>query len=620
MMRKLSTSLKLMLLMLAFAVAVAASQFLFSRARIDLTEDNLYTLNDGTRKILATLKEPVKLRFTYSERAASGYPEVQAYAKQVEELLANFARASKGKITVERITPEPFSEAEDIAVQAGLRGAPTATGENLYFGLEATNSTTGRKVIPFFSTDREPQLEYDVISLVSRLAKPSKPKAAIYSTLPLPFGPGGPIAMVQGNSRPYAMYLQLREQFALTHIEPDFSDIPADTNLLLIVHPRPMSPAQVFAIDQFVMRGGRLMLFIDPMSEMALSMRSGGGMMPNMLTPPLASDLPQLLNAWGVKLAPGQVAADGKFPQQVSVQDGRPLYYLPWIGVQSSSFNKDSLSLQGLRQINVATSGILELSPRDGIATETLYTTSEVAGVFDATLFTDNPDPLMLIETFRPTGAKYTLAARLTGTFTSAFQQAPSADMPFLKKSAKPAAIVIVADTDMLTDALWVNIGGSNDSPTYQPIADNAGFVFNAADQLLGEEALMSLRSRRMAARPFTLVQEKQIEAERELRGQQASLMEELTTTQSRIAQMEGTGGTSEKFLSKAQKAEIEAFRKKVTDTRKSLRTIQGQLRRSVEALTTRITVLNVITIPLLLLMISLARAVLRDRRAKRAA
>jgi ABC-type uncharacterized transport system involved in gliding motility auxiliary subunit len=614
-MRSLSTPLKLLIIFCSFLLLVAFTQTLFSNARIDLTQDRLYTLSDGTRNILETLKQPVRLKLTYSERAAAGYPQVQAHAQQVEDLLEAFSRASNGKVTVDRVTPEPFSDAEDVAVQSGLRGAPTATGDTLYFGLEATTETGGRKIIPFFSPDREPQLEYDLINLVARLDKPEKQKVALYTTLPLPFGPGGPMAMVQGNSQPYALYLQMREQYQVTHLEPDFAAIPADINLLMILHPRPMSSLQLYAIDQFIMRGGRLMLFIDPMSEMALSMRNSGGMVPDPMAPPLSSDMEQLLTTWGVKLAPGQVAADGKFAQQVSIQEGRPLYYLPWIGVQSSAFARDSLSVQGLRQINVATSGILQLLPRDGLKSEGLFTTSDVAGVFDATVFAENPDPALLIETFKPTGAQYTLAAKISGTFTSAFERAPVSGQAHLPRSRVKTSVLVVADTDMLSDALWVQVSGTREAPVYQPFSDNGNFFFNEADQMMGDEALLSLRSRRPSARPFTLVQEKQIEAERALRGQQAQLVEELKVTQQRIADLEGKGGSAERFLSKVQKKEIDSFRKKVTATRKSLREIQGQLRQSVQALTTRIMLLNIAAIPLILLLIALVRAVRRYRK-----
>lgn len=617
MMRQFSVPAKMILLFLAFGAAIAGSQFLFSRARIDLTQDRLYTLNDATTQILEKLKEPIKFRFTYSAKAASGYPDIQAYAEQVGDLLDAFARASKGKIQVERITPEAYSEAEDLAVQAGLRGAPTASGDTLYFGLEASNSTTGRKVIPFFAPDREPQLEYDLVNMITQLAKPQKRKVALLTTLPMAFGPGGPIAMLQGNSRPYVIYQQMREQFQLVNLEPGFTDIPKDVTLLVIAHPRALTTPQLYAIDQFVMRGGRILLFIDPVSEVALTLQGSAAMMPNAVAPPVASDFQPLLSAWGVTLSPGQVTADGKFAQQVSVESGRPVFYLPWIGVQSSAFSSGNLALQGLRQINLATSGILELKPRDKLTQETLITTSDVAGVFDATLFQNNPDPAMLIETFKPTGLQYALAASLTGTFTSAFKTAPVDGQPFLQHSAIPTSIVVVADTDMLSDALWVNVTGDRDTPVFQPIADNGSFFFNVLDQLQGAPELLSLRSRRPSTRPFTLVQEKQIAAERDLRARQAALMEDLTTTQSRIAKLEGAGGTSEKFLSRAQKAEIEKFRARVTQTRKSLRETQGKLRLSVDSLKTRITIANVAAIPVLLLAFSLIRALRRNRMAR---
>ncbi len=615
-MRQLSTSVKLLLLFALFGVSVGLSQLLFSRARVDLTEDRLFTLNEGTRQVLNKLKEPIRLKLTYSERAAAGYPEIQSYAQEVDDLLDSFARSSGGKITIEHVNPAPFSEGEDLAVQSGLHGAPTENGDTLYFGLEATNSTTGRKVIPFLSTDREAQLEYDLIKLITQLENPAKQKVALYTTLPMAFGPGGPIAMVQGQSNPYAIYQQLREQFNLFTLAPDFTEIPADINLLVLAHPNILTDAQQFSIDQFVLRGGRLMLFIDPISEMSQSVQSKGAIIAGTRPPPITSDMPVLLSAWGLKMTAGQVAADGKFAQQVASEGGQPIYYLPWIGIQSSTFAKDNLTVQGLRQINLATSGLLEMQPRPGVQQEALFTTSDLAGVFDATVFMNDPDPATLIQTFKPTGAQYVLAARLSGTFSSAFNEPPVPGLPHLLKSSKPTTILVVADTDMLSDALWVNVKSTVESGIIQPVADNGSFFFNTVDQMLGASELLALRSRRPAARPFTLVQEKQIEAERDLRNRQNDLMDELKNTQGRITQLEGTGGSGEKFLSAAQKAEIEKFRKKVTETRKSLRQIQGRLRQSVDTLKMKITLANVATIPLLLLLIALVRALIKFRRA----
>jgi ABC-type uncharacterized transport system involved in gliding motility auxiliary subunit len=618
-MGRLSTPFKLVLLALVFCALVGVSQFLFSRTRLDLTQDRLYTLSDGTKTILKNLKEPITLRFTYSARAAAGYPEIQLYAQQINDLLDAFARNSNDKIKIERISPEPFSDKEDIAMTGGLRGAPTRSGDTLYFGLEATNSSStasGRKIIPFFTPDREPQLEYDIINIVSHLNTPAKPKVALLTSLPMAYGPGGPMGMVQGTSRPYVIFQQMRSQYELMALPGNFTGIPADVRALVIVHPGALDPVQLYTIDQFVLRGGRVMLFVDPLSEMAQTLQGNEAMLASASPPPLASNMAPLLTAWGVRLSNNKIAGDGKFAQQVSVREGQPIIYLPWIGIRSTSFAQDDLSIQGLHQINLATSGVLELMPRDGISQDALFTTSDLAGLFDTAELTANPDPESLIRSFKPTGAEYVLAARLSGKFTSMYKAPPIEGLPFVAKATAPSSIVIVADSDMLSDPLWVNITGDADTPVVQPVADNGAFFFNALDQMLGAPELMTLRGRRTASRPFTLVQEKQIEAERNLHEQQARFQDDLEKTQARIAALEGAGGTGAQFQSKAQIAEIDGFRKKIVATRKSLREIQGKLRQSVDALQTKIMVANIAAIPLLLLIISLVRTVRRNRRA----
>ena len=298
---------------IVFVALNIAADATFTTSRLDLTENGQYTLAQGTKNILAKLGEPIVLKFFYSKKVGSEYAQVNAYASRVRDLLNEYAALSHGKIVLQEIDPEPFSEAEDQATANGLTGAPTQTGDLVYFGLAGTNTIGGKETIAFFTQDREPYLEYDISSLIYRLSHPKKPKIAIISSLPLEQGPGGMAAMLQGRSRPFVIYQQLTQTYDTQMLQPNVTSVPADVDVLLIAHPPSLSDQQQYAIDQFVLRGGRALIFVDPNSELAgaatQGFQQGGG--------PTPSDLPKLFKAWGISYDPGKVVADRDLAQPV---------------------------------------------------------------------------------------------------------------------------------------------------------------------------------------------------------------------------------------------------------------------------------------------------------------
>src|SRR5215469_773784 len=287
------------------AIALAAVIFVglniaadatFTTTRIDLTENKLYTLSPGTVHTLETLQEPITLKFFYSKKVGSQYAAINAYAGRVRDLLAEYVAHSRGKIILEEIDAEPFTQAEEQASAAGLTGAPTETGDLLYFGLVGTNTIDGKETVAFFAQDREPYLEYDLTSLIYRLTMPKKPVIGVISSLPLETGAGGMAALLQGQAHPFIAYEELRQSYETKTIQQDFDRIPADVSMLIVAHPPPLAPKQLYAIDQYVLAGGHALVFLDPMSEAAQAMQGGGqqGMAPS------SSDMRDLLKAWGV--------------------------------------------------------------------------------------------------------------------------------------------------------------------------------------------------------------------------------------------------------------------------------------------------------------------------------
>ncbi len=596
MIKHLTWGKRLAILFISLAVVIMASQALLSRAQLDLTQDKLFTLSAGSRTVLGNLKQPVTLRLYYSETAAAGIPALGIYERQVEDVLSSISRASKGQVKIEIERPKPFSDKEDLALTAGLREVPSPSGESIFFGLVASNPFAGRKVIPFLDPGDQPRLEYDIINLITQLTRPSRPKIAVYTSLPLAFGAGGPLAMMQGNSQPYAIYQQLRAQYTIALLADNFTSIPDDIATLVIAHPGVLAPGQLRSIDQFVNRGGRVLAFVDPFAESAASSRPAELGQPQPAILP-GSNMPELLTAWGLQMSPDRVVADGKWARRISIPGkAEALYFLPWIGVQKEGMTPGDLATSGLAMVNMSTAGALEILPRAGVVSSTVLTTSELGGEFPTDMFRGDVDPFKLIEQFRPSGRRYVLAARVTGKLPSAF------GLP----TGKESAVVVVADSDMLADHVWVQPGQNGQM---QAIADNGSFVLNLVDQLSGDPALIGLRGREPRSRAFTILADKQVDAENQLRLEQSRLSAKLKETQSRISALESAGrGT----LSAAQSAEVSKFRREVVETRRKLRETQGTLRQSAEGIGRVLMALNIFLVPALIL---LALAVRSSRR-----
>ncbi len=339
------------------AINIAAYTFI-TTAQIDLTETGQFTLADGTRNIIAKIPEPITLKFYYSKKVAADYAQTSAYAKRVHDLLAEYVALSHGKLILEEVDPEPFTAAEDEATSNGLTGAPTDSGDTVYFGLVGTNRIDGKEVIPYFTPEREAYLEYDLSALIYHLSMPQKPVLGVISDLPLDTGPGGMAAAMQGAAQPYAIYSELSETYATQMLDPNVNRIPANVAVLMVVHPANLSAAQLYAIDQFVLGGGRALVFVDPNSELA---QAGEGMDPRAGSVPV-SDMPKLFHAWGVSYDPGKVVADKALAQRVQVSSDprNPVASFPvWLHLTQSQFDAKDTITANLQSMNLASVGAL---------------------------------------------------------------------------------------------------------------------------------------------------------------------------------------------------------------------------------------------------------------------
>jgi ABC-type uncharacterized transport system involved in gliding motility auxiliary subunit len=639
--RKVYALTAVVLTVVLFVAINIVSDNWLRNARLDLTENGQFTLSDGTRAILKKIPEPITLRFFYSREVAADYAQVRAYAGRVRDLLQEYAAVAHGKLVLQEIDPEPYTPAEDDAVAAGLTAVPTQEGDNVYFGLAGANSIGGQETIPFFDQAREPYLEYDLSSFIYHLSSPSKPKLGIITSLPLDSGAGGMAAMMQGQQQPFVIYQQLRESFDVQMLDQNIDRVPADISTLLIVHPKLLGDKTLYAIDQFVLRGGRAIIFVDPLSEIA-NASSGGepGVQSN-----ATSDLEPLLKTWGVAYDPSKVVADGARAQRVQMGAGSPesaTDYIIWLRVAAdnpdgSDFSPTDPVTANLKQLNLATAGALK--PIAGATTRfsPLVRSSAESELLDTATVRAMAQPQDLLRSFHPGGEKFFIAARLSGPAKSAFPKgAPNEPMasgaipppPLFAHigDAKNINVIVMADSDLFDDRFWVQVQNVQGQRMAVPTADNAAFVINAAENMMGSSDLISLRTRARSDRPFTVVQELQRQAESRFLAEAQSLQQKVSEAEGHLRDLQGEGGgehaapkgqqanANGEMLSPAQQAEIEKFRRQLVESRAALRQVQANLRSDVERLGARLAFINIALVPILVAAFVIGLAWLRRR------
>jgi ABC-type uncharacterized transport system involved in gliding motility auxiliary subunit len=633
------TALVCIVLMLISVNIIAARLFAW---RLDLTGEHLYTLSRGTQQTLARIEEPITLRFYFSNRLADEVPSYGVYAQRVRELLDQYVAAAHGKIRLEVYNPLPFSDAEDRAVAFGLQGVPLDVGgEQVYFGLAATNSTDDQQVIAFFQPERERFLEYDLTKLVHSLAFPKKTVVGLISTLPLE---GDVTAMMRGRpAEPMAVMEQLQQLDTVKTLAANVDAIPPDVDVLMLVHPQNLSDKTLFAIDQFVLKGGKALVFVDPLSELQASH-------PSQLNPPgspTASNLERLFKSWGFEVPANTVAGDRRDAQRVGVPGARggtrPLDYIAWLNLKTDNLNRTDMITADLSHVMMASSGIIQ--PIEGAKTriEPLITTSPDSMKIPAEKLTGLPDVAGLLAEFKTDDKRYILAAHVTGTVESAFPEgppkppelakpeakegetAPPSPEPaapadqWLRQSAKPINVVVVADTDMLDDRFWLEKQEFFGQRVLVPAANNGDFVANAIEVLAGGDDLVGLRSRGTSARPFEVVERIQSEAQARYSDQERALQARLKETQAKLASLTGKDQTNAPAnLSAEQTKAIEEFRADMVQTRRQLRNVQAALRSDIGRLKTGLEFLDIALIPIIVATAAIVLGALRLRRRSR--
>ena len=610
---------------IALAIVLIAANFIISvlNVRADLTDGNVYTLSDGTRRILEKLEGPVKVRFYYTQGSAAVPPGVKTFAKRVEDLLAEYRAASGGKVVIEKFNPEPDSDAEESAQLDNVDGQQTDAGEKFYLGL-AVSFLDQKAPIPVLSPDRERLLEYDITRAISQVTAAKKPIIGVMSALPVLGRPLNPMTQQQP-TEPWVLAAELKRNFVVRKVDVDAQKIDDDIKVLLVVHPRNITEQGEYAIDQFIMRGGKLIAFVDPYAyfDQQRDMQNpfGGNQAAQ-------SSFYTLFKAWGIDMNLNKVMADLTFASGAG-----PRLLPTLLNLNNEALNAEDVVTSQVGTMLVPFGGAFSGKPAEGLSQTVLVHTSKNAMPVDLIIATLSGEPST--RGFQPTGNEEPMAIRLTGKFKSAFPNGKPEGMParpgekkeepkdkpaaHLRESAAENSVVLVADADMLSDGAAVDIQDVFGQRLVVPRNGNLSFAQGLVEQFAGDQALMSLRSRASFTRPLTVMRQMEAEAQQSYLGKIKELEDTLNQTQEKLQGLQkGRTGAQANILTSEQQAEIENFRKRSVEIKKDLKELRKNLRVDTDRMELWTKVINIGLVPLLVALAGLMLAAMKRRKVQR--
>lgn len=616
----------LAVLFVAFNILVA---FAVPAKRVDLTADRLYTLSPATERIISRIEEPITLKFYYSSRLGAQLPAFDVYAERVLDLLREYRDLSGGKIVLEIYDPEPFTPMEDRAVSFGLQAVPLEAVEgNVFFGLVGTNLTDDQEVIPFLQQERESLLEYDLSQMIHQLSEPVEPRVGLMSTLSIDAG----VRMGQGgrpeNIRPKVAIQSLRDAFEVVKVDTDVQKIPDDLELLMIVHPRFLPPHTLFAIDQYILGGGKAMIFLDPLSELQ-NLELGAQYIGT-----VSSELDDILGKWGVSVPTDTVVADRFAARRIGSPSGQGFVtYLPWLLLRGPNLNADSPLTTQLDSLAVASAGRIEVAEDAPLTLEALVTSSPGSNVVSVDdIDAARPKPEELLAAFKPGTEQYVIAGMLRGEVPSAFPDGrpaleegvePDPEATFdtvLARSNGPVEILLVSDTDLLDDRFWVQVREFYGRPVSVPTAGNGAFVVNAADALTGNSDLLGLRGKGSSYRPFEVIEQIKREADRQFQSKEQELRKALSETEANLSELrqKSAAGAGAAALTDEELNQVRQYQRQILQLRTELRAVQRSLREDVERLEAKVLFANIVAMPLVVAFVAILIAAWRAMRRRR--
>jgi len=603
--------LAMALILIAFNVVAGAF-----KERVDLTKEKAYTLSAGTRAILNKIDTPIKIRFYCSQGETA--PEtvyLKSYAKRVEDLLAEYKQIAKGKLIIEKYDPQPDSDAEDSARLDGIEGQALRNGDRFYLGL-AVSLLDEKQSIPFLDPGKERLLEYDLSRAISRVITPEKPVVGVMSPMPVFGMPSNPMMarMGQQGQQPWVIITELKNDFDVKHVAMDVDKIDDDVKVLLVIHPRDITDKTQYAIDQFIMRGGKLIAFLDPLPM--VDSREQNQMLGNI--PNSGSSLDKLLKAWGLSFDTSKVVADMNFKMQLAGRGGQPQDAPAVLSVTADGINKDDIVTSQIDNLWLPYAGAFTGTPVAGLKETVLLESTKDSQLVDG--FMANLSGENVMKEFKPSGTQYALAVRLTGKFKTAFPNGkPEEKKPeekdkkdadkkdtetktddSLKETKQDNTVILVGDADMLYDRVALQPIQTLFGTAYAPANGNLSFVQNAVEQLTGDNNLIAVRSRATQNRPFTRIRAMETAANEKFQSEIKRLEDSKSEAQRKINELQQQKKDKDQrfILSPEQTAELAKLRKEEVETGKRLKQVQKDLRKEVVSLQTRVKWIDILAVP----------------------
>lgn len=611
------------------------------KARLDLTHENLYTLSPGTKTILDKVRNsdtPVQINF-YSTQSSKEMPvELKTYAQRVEELLGEYRKAADGKIEIKKFDPKPDTEAEDSAnldgVQGQALGGGLGMGDKIYLGV-SIRQLDANEVIPFLAPDREKLLEYDLSRAISRVITPEKPVIGVMTPLPA-FGQApNPMMMQMGQANrqdPWIFIGELKSDFQVRQVDMGVEEIPAEVKVLLVIHPKNISSKAQYAIDQFVLRGGKLIAFVDPYS--IVDSRSTPGMNPMQAAQQGGSNMELLFKAWGIEYDMNKVVADMNFVTQIRQQSG-PQAMPAVLSMNEKGMNKEDVITSQIDNVLIPFTGAFGGTPADGLKETVLLHSTDNSQLIDRFMAEFSGD--QTAKDFARGGKQQKIAIRLTGKFKTAFPDgkpaatAPAGDekkdepkpeaKPSLKEGTTESTVVLVGDSDMIYDQFCAQAQNFFGQKLIQLVNGNLPFAQSLVEQMAGDSSLITVRSRATMNRPFSVIREMQAKAQDNYRAKIKELEKDLQETQTRLQELQAARGAeganqNQRFvLSPEQQAEIKKFQQKQAEVNKELRTVRRSLNRDIESMESNLKWVNIAGMPLLVAIGGISLALIKKKK-----
>ncbi|MBL4631756.1 MAG: Gldg family protein [Paraglaciecola sp.] len=610
MQRKLTSSVNLFLLVVVFCTLVFVNNQVLTSVRVDLTENQVYSLSAGSKQVLKEIDEPINLYFFFSNKASKNMTSLRNYANRVESLLTEYETFANGKLKLQVLDPQAFSEQEDQADQFGLTAANIgAAGESIYMGLAATNALDEQKIIAFFDPQKESFLEYEISKLIYQLSEPELVNITLITDLAIK---GGQNPMTGQVDPPWTFFSQLEQLYKVQQLSSDITSLPDNTDVLVLVHPKEYSETLLFLIDQYALTGGKVLAFLDAHNE-----SDQMAMMAGPLPSGNSSNMPRLLSAWGVQFDSDNVLLDSMAGLDIRTQNGGVTKHFGFVGFTAEQLDREDVITANLDVINGASFGVFSQLENATTAWLPLVQSTKNSDLLSLGSYATTQEPEELAKAYQSDNQAYVLAARLSGQANSAFEQIPEGlEFNEIVTSTANLNVVLVGDTDMLSDRFWVQTSEFFGQMVYTPFANNGDFVTNAVENLSGSDALISIRSRGTFTRSFTKVDELTVIAEQKFRDQEQILQLQLEETEQQLLQLQSQqvdGGAL--VITPEQQLAIDEFVQKKITIRKSLRDVRHQLDKDIESLGNWLKLINIAIAPLvLILLLVLLRGLFRTK------